>query len=682
MFFFYTESLRGILAKALKRGSVNMKITKLLISGAAGTGKSSLIAMLLGNPPVLEHDSTLLSRPLRHARFTAEGDSSLIWECLDNSADLEKLLASGIKDLPAMSEPRLNRRRLSPEPAVEVMDTSGDTSNIEAAYDKSKTFVSLVPLVETTPRSNRLQSVHWIYTVDSGGQPAFLDILPAFIRGNSVAIHTLRLDQHLDDPIKMVFSIDGQLCDSEDLCYTNLQLIKTLVRSSSSSHRDESSTAKPRCAIIGTFYDKINPERFKEIDDQLQDSLQFSEDVLMQFGNEFIFPVNTRVKGKEREEKASFLREMITESKGTRVEIPIPIKWFTFELELRKQKNEQGILSMDECIQVGEKFEMDKIDVKACIKYLHEQTLLLYFKKPLPNTVFMNAQSILDKVSAILFVSFLNRQEFQNALLKLPSGARDLRMLGKFNREFLDCLPTALECVLSKKPNAYFTSNFSPDDLLALLEHLLVIAKLPEEEYFIPCALSTKPLSEEQKKQYSINSDALFICWDEMPIPLGLFPALVVQLLQRVADLQFKLSKSKRQQQLRNAISLSCPSIGAAILLVDSIDWMEVYYSGDSSKCPQIRHALLDGVSTVIDKFGYKPALRNPREGFLCQADEECKSVPPHPSTVPTGDDRSNLSCSRDPFKSYRWSVPRQSCWFESDPTPSGKQLQTCNNDH
>ena len=178
---------------------------------------------------------------------------------------------------------------------------------------------------------------------------------------------------------------------------------------------------------------------------------------------------------------------------------------------------------------------------------------------------------------------------------------------------------------------------------------------------------------------YSTNADALFICWDKMPVPLGLFPALVVQLLQRVGGLRFKLPPST---QLRNAISLrlSCPSIGAAIFLVDSIDWMEVYYSGDSSKCPQIRHAVLDGVSTVIDKFGYKPALRNPREGFLCQADEQCKSTPPHPSTVPTGDDRSNLSCTRKCYKNYRWSVPRQSCWFDSEPTPSGKQLQTCNN--
>ena len=71
----------SMLTKALRRGIVNVKMTKLLISGAVATGKTSLTAMLLGKPPVIEHDSTVLSRPVRHARFTAENDSSLKWEC-------------------------------------------------------------------------------------------------------------------------------------------------------------------------------------------------------------------------------------------------------------------------------------------------------------------------------------------------------------------------------------------------------------------------------------------------------------------------------------------------------------------------------------------------------------------------------------------------------------------------
>ena len=78
-----------------------------------------------------------------------------------------------------------------------------------------------------------------------------------------------------------------------------------------------------------------------------------------------------------------------------------------------------------------------------------------------------------------------------------------------------------------------------------------------------------------------------------MPIPQGLFPALVVQLLQREEKPIFTLPHSTKEDQLeidqlRNAIILSSESTSGAVLLVDSVDWMEVYFSGPSSECPRI----------------------------------------------------------------------------------------------
>ena len=167
-------------------------------------------------------------------------------------------------------------------------------------------------------------------------------------------------------------------------------------------------------------------------------------------------------------------------------------------------------------------------------------------------------------------------------------------MQGRFDRELLRCLPNALQIAKgSKEPVVLFSDIFTVDDFLAILEHFLVVAKLSNGQYFIPCVLPTNPPCQQLKHTYFNKVDPLFIGWDKMPVPLGLFPALVVHLLQREAHLKLDLSKD---QQLRNAIYLSCISIEGAILLVDSIDWIEVYYSGDNSKCPQIRRAILDGV--------------------------------------------------------------------------------------
>ena len=42
--------------------------------------------------------------------------------------------------------------------------------------------------------SDEFYHVRWIYCIDSGGQAAFQDIAPAFLRCNSLNIMTLRYD--------------------------------------------------------------------------------------------------------------------------------------------------------------------------------------------------------------------------------------------------------------------------------------------------------------------------------------------------------------------------------------------------------------------------------------------------------------------------------------------------------
>lgn len=687
--FLIFKGYEVIFDKALRRGYVKMKITKMLLSGAGATGKSSLIALLLGKPPIIDHNSTLLSRPLRHARLTAGKDNLCDkWDCFDDPRQLLKLLADCMKDLPTVDQLKQSPSSEEPVRFLSSAHTSAKTSL--HTFHETNTYREIVPIMERATKSNRLTEVHWIYTIDCGGQPAFLDTLPAFIRGNSVTVHTLKLNEPLDDPVKMVFSVElrhGECIPvnpPKNLCLTNLQLIKTLLRSASSTQyrfHESSEKATPKCLIVGTFKDKVTDcaKIVKEIDDRLR---QFNE-ILIKSEGSLVFPVNTTVKEeKVRGEVASKLRERITDSHGTSQEIKIPIRWFVFELELRKHadKNEQGILRMETCKKIGESFEMNEEEVKACVMYLHKQTLLFYFYKHLPDIVFLHAQSILDKVSAILFISYLPntlttsddvlsrlREFIDKVDRKLPSGSFEkLQQNGLFSKE----LVKALVDLKLPKLDVKFSEYFTPKKFLELLEYLLVIARVSDDEYFMPCVLSTKLPSKQQKKPFS---QYIFLWWDDMPIPQGLFSALVVHLLKRKKSPTFRLlPRSCTMQQHRNALTLSSESTGGGVLLVDSIEHIAVYYSGCTSKCPLIREAIEEGLEAAVELFCYQ--LNSVNQGFVCKADK-CSSSPPHMCKFPT-DSKDQLTCCNT--SSVMKCTDQERCWFVAVSDKTGMNKLIC----
>jgi len=151
------------------------------------------------------------------------------------------------------------------------------------------------------------------------------------------------------------------------------------------------------------------------------------------------------------------------------------------------------------------------------------------------------------------------------------------------------------------------------------------------------------------------------------------FPALVVQLLQRTDTPTFSLPlQGSGQKQLRNSICLTCAPIAGGVLLVDSIYWMEVYYTGPCSTCPTIRQVVLNGISEVVSKLNYQPNLQTPKQGFLCQACSPAFSMP-HPSYVSVSGKELSVTCIKNPILVDDVTSDRQQCWFGATCEMPGK---------
>ena len=157
------------------------------------------------------------------------------------------------------------------------------------------------------------------------------------------------------------------------------------------------------------------------------------------------------------------------------------------------------------------------------------------------------------------------------------------------------------------------------------MEHLYILSPLPNKpaEYFFPCVLPGSTATDlENLRCFKDNVDPLVLAWidddEPKPLPQGLFPALVVNLLSHNSSPNFKLLPPQSDKpQYRNAICLSY-SHGGTVLLIDTICWLEVLYTGQQSECYRICEVIKKGINAVVDKFHYMHNLKDPEERFHC----------------------------------------------------------------
>ena len=167
------------------------------------------------------------------------------------------------------------------------------------------------------------------------------------------------------------------------------------------------------------------------------------------------------------------------------------------------------------------------------------------------------------------------------------------------------------------------------------------------------------------KDSFRQNVDPLVLTWEMKPLPQGILPGLVVNLLSRKWSPLFDLN-SDTMIKYRNAISLMCVKQGGVLLLIDAIYWLEIYYSGRPSWCPVIRSAIYEAINLVVKKFHYKPILLVPQERFHCTihstTDHLCRP----------DDEKETLRCCKDQVSTVQLELRQRSWFLEIAPETGG----------
>ena len=532
------------------------------------------------------------------------------------------------------------------------------------------------------PLTKQLLKSLWVYFSDCGGQPQYHELLPLFVRSISSALCVTRLTDKLDEIQAVEYYDEGKRVgvpqQSQLSAKGTIQCLVNTIQSYSTQEKP------PRIIMVGTHLDQLEEkmkkqvslsqaspepsssssgaaaqssdqpppagERVETLEEKNKQLLEMLEpefsDQLVYFSHDMkqlLFPLNALGRG-EREKAIADSMRCAVEKSGAREVKKVPIWWYVLELLLQELAKElgRGVLSRAECLQMARLLNIREESLDAALVYFDELNVIKYSPKVLPKVVFVDSQIQLDKVSELVYHSYLLRQPVVAAEAGEPSpdtpvmrGWRHFRDHGVVNEDILEHFP-----------RHYVQGIFSKDDLSKLLLSLLVFAEIPppdwlkdpdsskQQKYYLMLSL-LPTLSEAELEKYRASSPAaatLLVRFPGSSRRAGVFCCLVTHLIRHCAwDLLLK----SNQCLYRNCVSLQLiHDPPCTITLIDSNAYIEVHVSATApvprseyaGHFPTIRQAILNGIRAACSRLNYKTT--KPELAFLCPHTSPSPSPP------------------------------------------------------
>ena len=206
------EEAKKLLHEAMEKGYVESQHVVIILVGIAGSGKSSFQCVVLDLLPDKERMSTGLAEAIRNISISRAITKSVKWQVVTPEEMLD-MIADAIKvgvpqeptEMPSTVAASLSTSAqstiLNDEVASRDLQASDDSAQYEpglaangsnpGAKELNFEFQDhdlLLQLIARSKGSGHLLDVNWVYIIDTGGQPQFLQLLPAFIKNVSSCV--------------------------------------------------------------------------------------------------------------------------------------------------------------------------------------------------------------------------------------------------------------------------------------------------------------------------------------------------------------------------------------------------------------------------------------------------------------------------------------------------------------
>ena len=717
--FTASEEAREQLQQGLKKSKSKVRNNIFAIIGAAGSGKTTVVAAMMGEKPPETRESTgCATCPVRGMTTTRISKSGHVWKRVPYS-QLGRKLATAVKVV-AM-------RRVGSDlyMQIECEDTAspespspGDPSRAEQAAVVSEATPTGPPTLQqpipqpdqptqlgsniveelssmleagTLGGSADLIEVDWVNIIDSGGQPAFHELLPFFMHDPSAALLTFKLSEALSAHYMVTYYKDGKpVGEPYQSSLNHEQILSSCTRSISShvSHngetgneteqerkndrKEEGKKEKERkeigegmmeegggkkkkkkgmkVAFIGTHKDleagcteETRAQKEKKIESMIPPSLRPHVLRCGEQMEKFIFALNAKHpddldKGTLKELR----RQLVDNSQAKWKEIPTSYYAIDLALQMLAEKLKRRVLTIAECKQEAEKLHMDEKATMAALSYLHSLNILFYYdnENALPGVVFVNGQVLLDEITELV--------EKSHQLRENPSST--VATGGEWEKFRNHAIVTRDQ--LKGFAKHYEEGIFSVEDLIQLFTYKPILAPIGQDRFLIPAIL---PAQDTEGLIGLIKRNVYVLFFFPDGIPFGVFCALNASVINHAS--WRLLEESDRPVQVsRNCITYTLPGGDPGkISLVDTFsNYIAVVVELDAQSalaaetyrnlCPSIRDTVYANIRKAVFALHYTNSI--PRFAFFCPESSLMCSVSHHAADV--NSKHTGLTCSKN----------------------------------
>ena len=643
----------------------NMKVRRVVLHGPPCVGKSSIKRLILGEPPLDKHhekSTDVLDPPIRliTANRLAEQNEKLYEVDEEEVIHMiaRQLEPEMIRSQHSNTSEKENKPDSDQMPVVSQSNVAdaGSTSQNTGGLGKNQNCDSMLSVISQIGKvllekhhfpikPESIYSVKWTHVVDCGGQPRFTDLLPlVFPSQENLYLLVIRLDEKLNEKAQNQYIEAGgnHNKSSESLALTNYEMIERMCQLAKLSN----SCVK----VIGTHLDCIKDadETVQEKEDYLHELREKYDDVLICDDKKVILPLNAMEKDEsKRAEYTDMLKELILDGQTFCIDEDVPLGWMILQL-LMSQDSKEGVIAYSEVQKYANELNIDGPSLDKALNFFSDLALCFYYPS-------VNRDVILAKIDVLTCnVSQIVKSVFAVSRVRPQSSKEQKRFkeTGIFSKSLLLKLSPNLESEL-----------FPVELFLSILQYLKIIYSIAEDSYFFPGILPLAPadvLAPDNPIKY--HPHPLLIFWKEAPLPRGFFSAVIVSLLG-----QNGISLCRGGQNFRNVVYLNykTPSAAGVMLLVNRIDWMELFVCSEGHDFQFVRETVASAHEKVLrDSLKLDSLNLTFVHGLYCPQ-HACSTHIKHPCyPILVAPDIQKFCCQRE--EKYNWieEDSKRKSWF------------------